>query len=100
MGWRGDVEALIDPPSLAETFGSVGSISHEMPLQIIETTRSVKETTVTLVMTVGRKTMYIAKRLYVDCEGEIRARSVPRLVDLDYGRNLLKTRGAKVTKIR
>lgn len=97
LQWRGDVEALIDPPSLFEIFGCVGNRTDNMNLRIVEISKIVKEMRiVVVVLEVSFDSIleFVAKRLYVDRDGEIRARSVPRLVDEDYVDSLLQFDGS------
>lgn len=108
--WSGDVEALIDPPCLMQVFGSVGELTFKYPLVAMDLGIIVGEVKSILVVfevevqfneeddkegesNFGRLNSYttwIAKRVYTDIEtGEIRARSVPRLVDEDFSGNCL-----------
>ncbi|KAI0559086.1 hypothetical protein FGB62_169g233 [Gracilaria domingensis] len=100
--WCGDVEALVDPPALAQVFGAVGEVQHDTVLTVIETEVVVEDTTITSVMFQernGDEACWIAKRLYVDKDGEIRARSVPRLVDEDYAQSLAKQPEARIVDL-
>ena len=85
MGWCGDVEALIDPPCLMNIFGSVGDITHEYKTTFFESKMKVRDTTVVMAFIefeVNSTPVYILKRLYIDQNEGIRARSTPRSSDL------------------
>lgn len=99
LQWCGDLEALIDPPCLKSVFGTVGELTQRYGVRIVDIGKTIGEVQVMVVcfeVDVDGQNMFCAKRIYQDTKtGEIRARSVPRLVDADYLHNILQNRRAR-----
>jgi hypothetical protein len=99
--WCGDIEAYADPPSLIESFGPINlsCCTNHLPIQAVETDIFVQNLRVVVVQ-MKLNTQWFAKRIYLDTDGAIRARTVPRLVDEDYATHLLEVGPAREVDLK